>query len=126
MPIPLDPVLLVIYALALASVTRLVVGTDTLTGRANDWTVGLIEAVGDWSAEYFDDRPGTSGWVAIKLIRGVCWFLAKMITCAWCASFWLAVIMLCNAGHWRSPVWLFFALALAFRQFVGMTSSMGR
>lgn len=123
---PLDPVILVIYALALASVTRLVTGVDTLTERANEWAVDRIVAPVGWAVEHFDTRPRTAGWVAIKATSGITWFLAKMITCSWCASFWLAGLMLWGSHHWRHPVVLFVALMFALRQFVGMTSSMGR
>lgn len=123
---PLDPVILVIYALALASVTRLVTGVDTLTAHANEWLVDRIVAPVDWTIDHLDSSPGSMGWFVIKFTAGATWFLVKMITCMWCASFWLAVAMLLAAPHWRHPVVLFVALALAFRQFVGMTSSMGR
>jgi hypothetical protein len=126
MPYIPDPMLLVIYALALASVTALVVGADTLTERAHEWIVDRIVAPVDWSVGYFDSTPGSAGWFVIKLIMGACWLLAKMISCSWCASFWLACLMLWGVDHWRDPVVLFLALAMAFRQFVGMTSSMGR
>lgn len=123
---PFDPLLLPIYALALASVARLVTGTDTLTERANGWVVAKIEALADWSLDIFDSRPWTAGWVAIKITRGLCWFVAKMISCMWCAPFWLSVPMLAAMPYWQHPCMWYPALALALRQFVGMTSQMGR
>lgn len=123
---PLDPVILVIYALALASITRLVTGTDSLTESANAWAVGCLDAIENAAVDFLDDRPGTAGWHVIKLTSGMVWFLGKMITCMWCASFWLALLMLWGSPWWDHPTALFIATALAFRQFVGMTSSMGR
>lgn len=126
MPYIPDPMLWIIYALALASVTALVTGADTLTERANEWLVDRIVSPVDWSVGYFDTTPRSMGWFVVKIIVGVTWFLAKMISCTWCASFWLACLMLSGVDHWRHPVALFLASAMAFRQFVGMTSSMGR
>lgn len=126
MPHISDTMLLVIYALALASVSRLVTGMDSLTERANERLVDLIVAPVDWSVNYFDNERWSMGWFAIKAISGASWFLAKMISCIWCAPFWLACLMLWGMEYWRHPVALFLALALAYRQFVGMTSSMGR
>lgn len=126
MPYIPDPLLWIFCALALASVTALVTGADTLTTDANTWVVDRLDQLADWSVDYFDSTRWSMGWFAIGITRGVCAFLAKMISCPWCASFWLACLMLWGAEYWRHPVVLFLALAMALRQFVGMTSSMGR
>jgi hypothetical protein len=99
-----DPVLLVIYALAVARVTGLIV-SDTITEDARD---ALIKRL--------DDRPRTLGA-----------FVIGVIECPWCAGMWVALAASPLAwffGH--SPVMLIPAIALAFSQVTGMISNLGR
>lgn len=99
-----DPVLLVIYALAVARVTGLI-QADTITERARDRLL-----------LWLDDRPGTLGA-----------YLATLITCPWCVSIWVAFIASPIVWFWgESPVLLIPAVALAFSQFTGMISNLGR
>lgn len=100
----IDPVLLVIYALAVARVTGLIV-TDSLT-----------EPVRDKIIEQLDDRPGTLGQS-----------IATLIECPWCAGMWISLIAAPLVWAWgESPVMLVLALALAFSQVTGMISNLGR
>lgn len=102
MPIELVP--LVIYALAFVRVVYLVT-TDSITEPIRD-------AVIDW----LDDRPATLGA-----------FLAKLITCPWCASVWLGAAagpLIWFVGD--QPVLLVLALCLALSQLAGMLSDVGR
>lgn len=99
-----DPVLLVIYALAVARVTGLVTA-DAITEPARDALLGWL-----------DDRPRTLGS-----------FVAKLIECPWCASVWLAFAASPLVWFWGDhPVLLVPAIALAFSQVAGMTSDLGR
>ena len=98
------PVLLIVYALAVARITGLIV-SDTITEPARDALIGWL-----------DDRPKTAGAA-----------LATLITCPWCASIWVAFIaspFVWFFGH--SPVMLIPAIALAFSQVTGMFSNLGR
>jgi hypothetical protein len=100
----LDPVLLVVYALAVARVTGLVT-TDTITEPARDAVIGWL-----------DDRPRTLGA-----------FVSKLITCPWCASIWLAAVAAPLVWFWgEHPLLIVPALALAFSQITGMVSDLGR
>lgn len=95
---------LLVYALAVARITGLIVA-DTLTERVRD---GIIDRL--------DDRPDTAGW-----------YLATLITCPWCAGMWVALAA--SPLIWffhASPVMLIPAMALAFSQAIGMTASVGR
>lgn len=95
---------LVIYALAVARVTGLIVA-DSITEPARDALISWL-----------DDRPRTLGsWVA------------TLITCPWCAGFWVSAVAapLVWAFH-GSPVMLIPALALAFSQITGSTANLGR
>ena len=95
---------LLVYALAVARVTGLIV-TDTIT-----------EPVRDRIVTWLDDTPGSSGE----------WF-ATLITCPWCASIWLAALASPLIWFWGdTPVMLIPAIALAFSQVAGMTSDLGR
>lgn len=95
---------LMVYALAVARVTGLIVA-DSITEPARDALIGWL-----------DDRPKTLGSA-----------IATLITCPWCAGMWVALIaspLVWFAGD--SPVMLIPAIALAFSQITGMTSDLGR
>lgn len=97
-------VLLVIYALAVARVTGLVV-QDSIT-----------EPVRDRLIAWLDDRPATAGA-----------FLAALIQCPWCAGMWIAMAAAPLVWFWgTSPVMLVPALVLAFSQVTGMIHNLGR
>lgn len=99
-----DPVLLLVYALAVARVTGLIT-TDTITEPIRD---GLIS--------WLDDRPGSAGA-----------FIAALIQCPWCAGMWVALIA--SPLVWffgETPAMLIPAIALAFSQVTGMTNGLGR
>lgn len=95
---------LLIYALAVARVTGLIVA-DTITEPIRDRIVGWL-----------DDTPGSAGE----------WF-ASLITCPWCAGMWVSLIAAPLVWFWGdSPVMLIPALALAFSQVTGATANLGR
>lgn len=99
-----DPVILLIYTLAVARVTGLIV-TDTITEGPRDNLIAWL-----------DDRPRTLGS-----------FITGVITCPWCASIWVALVA--SPLIWffaESPVMLMPALALALSQVTGMISNLGR
>lgn len=123
---PYDPTLLIVYTLAMASLTRLVTGMDTLTETPHAWVVDRIEAASDWSVTYFDATRWSAGWWTIWVIRSTCWFVGKMISCYWCAPFWLGAAILGLDTWWTHPVALFVALALAMRFMAGTLISIGR
>lgn len=100
----LDPVLLVVYALAVASVTGLVT-SDSITEDLRDRIIGWL-----------DDRPRTLGS-----------YVATLITCPWCAGMWVSAAAAPMVWFWGEHPWMIVpALALAFRQVTGMTSNLGR
>lgn len=95
---------LLLYALAVARVTGLIT-TDSITEDARDAVIGWL-----------DDRPHTLGA-----------YLAKLITCPWCAGMWVSMVAAPLVWIWGdSPVMLIPALALAFSQATGMISDLGR
>lgn len=99
-----DPVLLVIYALAVARLTGLIV-SDTITEGARD---ALIV--------WLDDRPKTLGSFIVGVIR-----------CPWCAGMWVSLVAAPLVWFFGlSPVMLIPAIALAFSQVTGMISNLGR
>lgn len=103
MTIP-DAVLLLIYALAVARVTGLIVA-DSITEPIRDRIIARL-----------DDTPGSAGeWVA------------TLITCPWCAGMWVSLAAAPLVWFWGdSPVMLIPALALAFSQVTGATANLGR
>jgi hypothetical protein len=101
---PIEVVPLVIYALAFVRVVYLVT-TDSITEPTRDRLIGWL-----------DDRPHTLGS-----------FVAKLITCPWCASIWLGAMagpVIWFWGDW-GPL-LVVALCLALSQVAGMLSDVGR
>lgn len=100
----LDPVLLVVYALAVARITGLIV-LDDITEDARNRLLGWL-----------DDRPRTLGA-----------FVAKVVTCPWCAGVWVSLPAAPLVWFWGDhPVLIVPALALALAQVAGMTSDLGR
>jgi len=123
---PYDVTLLAVYTLALASVTRLVTGMDILTQTPHAWIVARIEVLGDWAVGYFDTARWTTGWWSVGAIRSACWFASKMLTCYWCAPFWISALMLAGYDYWLSPAVLFISLALAMRFVAGFLNHVSR
>lgn len=126
MVMPYDVTLLAVYTITLASVTRLVTGTDSLTERPHAWVVAKLEGVTEWSVGFFDITKWSAGWWTVQVIRGVIGFFVKMISCFWCAPFWIASFMLWGYELWLNPVVLFLSLALAMRFAAGLLNSVGR
>ena len=99
-----DPLLLLIYALAVARVTGLITA-DAITEDLRDSLIGWL-----------DDRPKTLGA-----------YLSTLITCPWCAGMWVSLIAAPLVWFWgESPVMLIPAIALAFSQVTGSISNLGR
>jgi hypothetical protein len=99
-----DPWIWIVYALAVARFTGLVT-LDTITEPIRDRIIVAL-----------DDTPGSGG----------AW-LAKLVTCPWCASVWISAVaapVVWNLGH--SPWLLVPALGLAFSFVSGATSNLGR
>lgn len=95
---------LLIYALAVARVTGLIV-SDSITETPRDNLIAWL-----------DDRPATLGS-----------YIATLVTCPWCAGMWVSLIASPLAWFfWDSPVMLIPAIALAFSQVTGMVASIGR
>jgi hypothetical protein len=101
-------VLLLVYALAAARLTGLATGTDEVFAPQVLWVVEKINPA--------------------KLDRGWRFKVAYMITCMWCASFWIGLLLVAPIAYWypAEPWALIPALALAFSQVTGMTSEWGR
>lgn len=97
-------VLLLIYALAVARVTGLIV-SDSITEPARDTLIGWL-----------DDRPKTLGSA-----------IATLITCPWCAGMWVSLIASPLVWFWGDTPWIIVpGLALAFSQVTGMAAGVGR
>jgi fatty acid desaturase len=100
----LDPLLLLIYALAVARLTGLVVA-DAITEDLRDNLIGWL-----------DDRPKTLGN-----------YVSILIGCPWCAGMWISMAAAPMVWFWgESPFMLVPAIALAFSQVTGMTANLGR
>lgn len=95
---------LLVYALAVARVTGLIVA-DSITEPIRD---GIVKRL--------DDRPHTLGaWIT------------DLIECPWCIGMWVSLVVAPLVWFWGdSPVMLIPALALAFSQVTGMTANLGR
>jgi hypothetical protein len=99
-----QPVLLVIYALAVARMTGLII-SDSITEGARDALLGWL-----------DDRPRTLGS-----------FIAAVLDCPWCAGMWVSMAAAPLVWFYgTSPFMLIPAIALAFSQVTGMISNLGR
>ena len=102
------PALIVVYALAVARVTRLIV--------ADKLTEGPRERLADaaWRRRYADF------WTHAKADNAPEPLLAYLITCPWCASIYVAAVAAPLAYFWGTSPWLLVpALALAFSYVTG-------
>lgn len=123
---PYDVTLLAVYTLTLASITRLVIGDDVLTHRPHNWVMDALENADAWATDFFDSARWSAGWFTAGAISGVVWFLRELISCNWCAPFWLGALMLWGYDYWLNPAVLFISLALAMRFVAGLLTSIGR
>lgn len=97
-------VTLIVYALAITRLTGLIT-TDYLTSGPRDRLVGWL-----------DDTPGSFGAL-----------VAKLITCAWCASIWISAAAVPLIWFYGQTLWLLFpALVGAYSQAAGMLSDRSR
>jgi fatty acid desaturase len=95
---------LLIYALAVARVTGLITA-DSLTEPVRDKIIARL-----------DPAPGSAGAA-----------VATLITCPWCAGMWVSLAAGPMVWYWGdSPFMLVSAVVLAFSQFTGMVSDLGR
>jgi hypothetical protein len=95
----MDPVALVVIALAVVRLTGLVI-EDEVTEPIREWVLDRVP----------DDGK-----------------LAYLITCPWCVSIYLGAVAAPLAWwHSDNPAVMLVAIALAMSQISGMTSSIGR
>lgn len=100
----MTPVLLAVYALAVARVTGLIV---------ND---AIFDAPRDALMVWLDDRPKTAGS-----------FVAALIGCPWCVSIWVGAVAAPLVWFFGdSPFMIIPALMLAFSQVTGMVAGVNR
>jgi hypothetical protein len=99
---------LLVYALATARLSALATGTDEITAPPVLW---LIEKI----------NPA-------KLEGGWRFTAAYGVTCMWCASVWIGLLLVAPIAFWHgsSPWAMVPALGLAFSQVTGLLSGVGR
>lgn len=101
---PVEPWVLLIYALAVARITGLIVA-DTIFDTPRGALLGRL-----------DPRPATLGAL-----------VASLLTCSWCVSIWVAAGAAPAVWWFGDSPWLLVpAILLAFSQVAGMTSEIGR
>lgn len=95
--------LLVVYALAVARLTGLIVA-DEITRPVRDGVLSRLD----------EDRASHRT-------------LATLISCPWCVGFWLSAAAAPVAWWWgEHPMFLIPAVAFAFSQVAGMVADVGR
>lgn len=126
---------LLIVALAVHRLTRLVV-SDTITEPFRNrvlsrWPSDDSVFTDEWVTETAGE-PQTLGGADVFYIDGTGWMATKphwlgtLVTCAWCASFWVAVLV--TVGLWASgsvtlPVLAWWLLPFALSSVVGLLES---
>jgi len=116
----LDALMVLIFVLATARATGLFTGTDEIT---RPYVRGTSNDDGDTVT------PGLVGRInPDELERGWRHLLAYLLTCQWCASTWLGLLVFAPLAWWHggNPYVLVPCLGLAFSQVTGMLSKMGR
>ena len=113
----LPVVIVLVYALAVARVTRLI-NADRVTQRPRDWlTLRLWKRyTGDWSAAaHALADPKAEPPLSVYLL-----------TCPWCVSIYVAAVVAPAAYWWGDRPWLLVpALALAFSHITGLLAKNG-
>lgn len=114
---------LVVYALAVARVTRLVT-RDRITARPRSW---LIERA--WLADCSYCHAGTPQERRnnLRLHRSAADkpMMVDLITCPWCISIWLAIVAVPLVKFWGASSWLFWpAVGLAFSYVTGLLAKL--
>jgi hypothetical protein len=131
----LPAISLLVYALAVARVTRLI-NADKITEAPRRWLSIRLWArvVSDEAANHWGGIVRTSGigaarrWVARQRYDDQAEppLSVYLITCPWCASIYVAAVAAPLVYFWGDSPWLFVpALMLAFSQFTGMASKHG-
>jgi hypothetical protein len=101
---PVTLLVLLIYGLAVTRLTGIIT-QDTITEPIRERIVARL-----------DNRPHTLGQT-----------ITTLLNCPWCAGMWVCIVATPLVWWWATSPWLLApALALAFAQFVGMTSQIGR
>lgn len=123
---PVDPYILILYICALASLARLVTVDDLMEAPRTGIVVGLSR-MSTFVRARLDDQRWSVGWCVASVVHFVAWFISSMITCYWCASFWLALIIVPVMLTWPThPVVLFVVLVFAMRFVASTLVKIGR
>jgi hypothetical protein len=110
----LPVVIVLVYALAVARVTRLIT-EDVLTERPR-------EAIQDWAWRCRYGRLAPDA----RADRAPAPKIAYLVSCPWCASIYVAALAAPVAYFWGESPWLFVpALALAFSHVTGLLAKNG-
>jgi hypothetical protein len=124
---------IVVFALAVARVTRLVTA-DRVTEAPRRWLVVRL-----WGRTISDetvlnrfpmttDCRGMARWMATERLdgKGVPPLGAYLLTCPWCVSIYIAAVAAPLCWHLGDNPWLFIpALACAFSQTSGLLAKIG-
>jgi hypothetical protein len=105
---PISLTTLIVYALATARLTALATGTDEITASP---VLRLTSKI----------NPA-------ELDKGWRFLLSYGITCMWCASIYVGMLLMAPVAFWfpTEPWALVPALGLAFSQITGLLSGVGR
>lgn len=109
----------VVLALAVYRVTRLIV-TDTILDKPREALLTRYPASDTVFAEWADGlvwSETVEGWIALEPS-----WLGDLVSCVWCAGFWISVVAVLL--WWLAPglVW-WLALPFAFSAVVGIIES---
>lgn len=118
-------IVLLVYALAVARLTRLI-AADTITEKPRKALTRRL-----WLADCsFCGKPGASGTLESQLSL---WRSTSdtplgvyLLTCQWCVGVWVSLVAAPVVWFWGTSPWLLVpALALAFAQTTGLLAKLG-
>jgi hypothetical protein len=129
-----DALLVLVYALAVARVTRLLT-LDRITERPRERLLSAAwgRAFMPWAREAFPDRPvqmqrqhARAAGDRARSDGAEPALPAYLLTCPWCVSIYVGAIAAPVLWFWGSSPWLAIpALALAFSQVTGLLATKG-
>ena len=117
-------IVLVVYALAVARVTRLITA-DRITQAPRERIATWLW----WRACSFCGKPGATGTPTqqLKLWRNTSEapMLVDLLTCRWCMSIWVSVVAVPLVYLWGERPWMLWpALVLAFSYVTGLLAKL--
>lgn len=121
----LSPIILVVYALAVARTTRMITADKIFERPRRAWIVAAWRRAHSWTKQeptVEERRKALAMVMSNHADRPP--LLAYLVVCPWCVSTWTGAVVAPLAWYWGDRPWLLLpALALAFSHVTGFLAT---